>query len=100
MSLRLFKTLWLLLWATGRERLKTQRQRLLVSLSRVCAVSLLFYCHPLAPLILIFIPFPTDLAKQIIYIQMTVPLKVSILCEKVASTYLTVSRQYIMPAQR
>jgi len=42
----------------------------------------------------------SDLAKQIIYIQMLVPLKVSILCEKVAGTYLSVSRQYIMPAQR
>ena len=100
MSRRLFKTSWLLLWATGRERLKTQHQKLLVSLSRVCVTSLLFYCHALAPLILIFTPFPADLAKQIIYIQMTVPLKVSILCEKVAGTYLTVSRQHIMPAQR
>jgi len=43
---------------------------------------------------------PSDLAKQIIYIQMLVPLKVSILCEKIAGTYLRVSRQYIMPAQR
>jgi hypothetical protein len=103
MSLRLFETLWLLLWATGRKRLRTQRRNLLVSLSRVCAISLLtiyVYCHALALLILIFIPFPIDLAKQIIYVQMTVPLKVSLLCEKIASTYLRVSHQYIMPAQR
>ncbi|EIN05300.1 hypothetical protein PUNSTDRAFT_137982 [Punctularia strigosozonata HHB-11173 SS5] len=38
--------------------------------------------------------------RQMIYSQMTVPLKVSMLAEKVASTYLDVSTQFIMPAQR
>jgi len=42
----------------------------------------------------------SDLAKQIIYVQMLVPLKVSMLCERIASIYLDVSQQYIMPAQR
>ncbi|KAI0804789.1 hypothetical protein BC629DRAFT_1591020 [Irpex lacteus] len=41
-----------------------------------------------------------DLARQLIYTQMMVPLKVSMLSEKIATVYLDVSNRYIMPAQR
>ncbi|KAK7694431.1 hypothetical protein QCA50_001617 [Cerrena zonata] len=41
-----------------------------------------------------------DLARQLIYTQMMLPLKVSMLSEKIATVYLEVSSKYIMPAQR
>ncbi|KAI0804724.1 hypothetical protein BC629DRAFT_1590958 [Irpex lacteus] len=41
-----------------------------------------------------------DLARQLIYTQMMVPLKVSMLSEKIATVYLEVSNRYILPAQR
>ena len=41
-----------------------------------------------------------DLSRQMIYSQMMVPLKVSTLSKKIAETYLRVSREFIMPAQR
>ncbi|KAI0086014.1 hypothetical protein BDY19DRAFT_895518 [Irpex rosettiformis] len=41
-----------------------------------------------------------DLARQLIYTQMMLPLKVSMLSEKIATVYLSVSDKYIMPAQR
>ncbi|KAI0804810.1 hypothetical protein BC629DRAFT_1580916 [Irpex lacteus] len=41
-----------------------------------------------------------DLARQLIYTQMMLPLKVSMLSEKIATVYLEVSDRYIMPAQR
>ncbi|KAI0683167.1 hypothetical protein BC835DRAFT_1473001 [Cytidiella melzeri] len=41
-----------------------------------------------------------DLARQLIYTQMMVPLKVSMLSEKIATVYLEVSNNYILPAQR
>ncbi|KAF8647344.1 hypothetical protein AX16_006806 [Volvariella volvacea WC 439] len=40
------------------------------------------------------------LARQLIYTQMMLPLRVSMLSEKIATTYLTVSELYILPAQR
>lgn len=41
-----------------------------------------------------------DLSRQLIYAQMMVPLKVSVLSQKIADSYLDVSRNFIMPAQR
>ncbi|KAI0701082.1 hypothetical protein BC835DRAFT_1265443, partial [Cytidiella melzeri] len=41
-----------------------------------------------------------NLARQLIYTQMMVPLKVSMLSEKIATVYLNVSTNYILPAQR
>ncbi|KAI0701085.1 hypothetical protein BC835DRAFT_1442546 [Cytidiella melzeri] len=41
-----------------------------------------------------------DLARQLIYTQMMVPFKVSMLSEKIATVYLDVSTNYILPAQR
>ncbi|KAK7444518.1 hypothetical protein VKT23_015196 [Stygiomarasmius scandens] len=40
------------------------------------------------------------LARQLIYTQMMLPIRVSMLSEKIATTYLTVSDRYILPAQR
>lgn len=42
----------------------------------------------------------SDLARQLIYTQMMLPLKVSMLSEKIATVYLEVSDKYILPAQR
>lgn len=44
--------------------------------------------------------YATDFARQLIYTQMMVPLKVSMLSEKIATVYLEVSDKHIMPAQR
>lgn len=41
-----------------------------------------------------------DLSRQILYTQMMLPLKVSMLSEKISTTYLEVSNKYILPAQR
>ena len=41
-----------------------------------------------------------DLSRQLIYSQMMVPLKVSVLSQKIAEAYLHVSNEFIMPAQR
>ena len=41
-----------------------------------------------------------DLARQLIYTQMMLPLKVSMLSEKISTVYLEVSDKYILPAQR
>ncbi|KAK7054715.1 hypothetical protein VNI00_003178 [Paramarasmius palmivorus] len=40
------------------------------------------------------------LARQLVYTQMMLPLRVSMLAEKISTTYLTVSDRYILPAQR
>lgn len=40
-----------------------------------------------------------DITRQLIYTQMMVPLKVSVLSEKIASAYLDVSTSFILPAQ-
>ncbi|KAK7054727.1 hypothetical protein VNI00_003190 [Paramarasmius palmivorus] len=42
----------------------------------------------------------SDFTRQLIYTQMMVPLRVGILSQKVAATYLDVSTRYILPAQR
>jgi len=42
----------------------------------------------------------SDVTRQLIYSQMMVPLKVSVIAVKIASTYLEVSNGYIMPAQK
>ncbi|KAL0572737.1 hypothetical protein V5O48_009237 [Marasmius crinis-equi] len=41
-----------------------------------------------------------DLVRQLIYTQMMLPLRVGMLSERIATTYLSVSEKYIMPAQR
>ncbi|KAI0339038.1 hypothetical protein BDW22DRAFT_1361941 [Trametopsis cervina] len=41
-----------------------------------------------------------DLSRQLIYAQMMLPLRVSMLAEKISAVYLEVSDKYIMPAQR
>ncbi|EMD39269.1 hypothetical protein CERSUDRAFT_122690 [Gelatoporia subvermispora B] len=42
----------------------------------------------------------SNVTRQLIYTQMMVPLKVSMLTDKIAGTYLNVSNLYILPAQR
>jgi hypothetical protein len=42
----------------------------------------------------------TKFTRHLIYTQMMVPLKVSMLAGKISQTYLNVSDKYILPAQR
>lgn len=42
----------------------------------------------------------SDFTRQLIYTQMMMPLKISMLAEKISATYMTVSTKYIMPSLR
>lgn len=44
--------------------------------------------------------FSLDWTRHAMYTQMMIPLKVSMLAERISRTYLRVSDLYIMPAQR